>query len=312
MEKYLMSSSQRFDYSILDSFEKDKIIEKENVLMGIYSRYSKDVGKVLLEAQDILSNKGNGTFEKWYRSLGFKKQNVHNYINIYKNVQNLDEPEQEIFEGLSKSLKIEMSKPSAIPKANEAVFNGDIKTHKEYKALEKKLKQEQLEREKQAELIKALENREPEKEVVEKKVEVVPEDYNNLKSDNEQLAKANSDLNSKLKKLTSDLEFMQSKYNLLESNTREAKQLEATIKRLKGEKDRIQSLFDLSDKTKAINEFFDKEMASIRFKPLVDVIQSEQAFNDLKETVSIVDHWVEEMREILPDTYIREAEIVEE
>ena len=33
-----------------------------------------------------------------------------------------------------------MSKPSANPEVNQAVFNGDVTTHKEYKELERRLK----------------------------------------------------------------------------------------------------------------------------------------------------------------------------
>lgn len=36
------------------------------------------------------------------------------------------------FESLPKTLQAQVSKPSANPEVNQAVFNGDIKTHKEY------------------------------------------------------------------------------------------------------------------------------------------------------------------------------------
>lgn len=244
----------------------------------------------------------HGQFGKWLEHMNINQRVANQMMKVAKEI-----PNSSTYSNLGSRVLYEIAtlpedqKQQQLDRAEQ----GDAPTVRELRELKRKNRE-------QEQRIKALENREPEKEVVEKKVEVVPEDYNNLKSDNQQLSKANADLNSKLKKLTSDLEFMQSKYNLLESNTREAKQLEETIKRLKGEKDRVQTMFDLSEKTKQINDFFDKEMASIRFKPLVDVIQTEYAFNELKETVSIVDHWVEEMREILPDTYIREAEIVEE
>lgn len=295
-----LSKKVVFDYSILDFETRNEIIEKENTLVGIRTKYAKDVGKVFTEAQEVLSNNGNGTFENWYSSLGFKKQNVHNYMNIYKNVQTLDEPEKEVFESLTKSVQIEMSKPSANPKVNEAVFNGDIKSHKEYKALEKQLKEKEQE-------LSALKKQPKPKPVVETKEvlkEVKPADYDSLKTDNRQLAE-------RLKEVESNLKFTQQKYNLLEESTQEAKELEATIKRMKGEKNRFEAMFSLNDKTQAINDFFDKEMAAVRFKPLVDIVQSEKAFNDLRYTVNVVDQWVEEMQRILPDRYIREAEIIE-
>lgn len=36
------------------------------------------------------------------------------------------------FESLPKTLQAQVTKPSANPEVNQAVFNGDIKTHKEY------------------------------------------------------------------------------------------------------------------------------------------------------------------------------------
>ena len=53
----------------------------------------------------------------------------------------MDNPkEKEIFLQQPKSMQYEMSKPSANPEVNQAVFNGDITTHKEYKELEHQLK----------------------------------------------------------------------------------------------------------------------------------------------------------------------------
>lgn len=37
-------------------------------------------------------------------------------------------------------MQAQVSKPSANPEVNQAVFNGDVTTHKEYKELERRLK----------------------------------------------------------------------------------------------------------------------------------------------------------------------------
>lgn len=73
--------------------------------------------------------------------IGFKKQTVYNYIQIYNEVQNLHGDQLETFEQLPKSLQIELSKPSHNSELKEKVLDGDIKTHKEYKELEHQLKQ---------------------------------------------------------------------------------------------------------------------------------------------------------------------------
>ena len=135
-------SVDEFKYNELPKELSDFIIEKENILNGIKHRYAKEVGKVFYEAQQEFSDFNNGgLFEKWYTSIGFKKQNVYNYIQIYNEVQQLDGDQLETFEELPKRLQLEISKPSHIPELKEKVLDGDIKTHKEYKELERQLKQ---------------------------------------------------------------------------------------------------------------------------------------------------------------------------
>lgn len=191
-------SVDEFKYNELPKKLSDFIIEKENILNGIKHRYAKEVGRVFYEAQQEFSDFNNGgLFEKWYTSIGFKKQNVYNYIQIYNEVQQLDGDQLETFEELPKRLQLEISKPSHIPELKEKVLDGDIKTHKEYKELERKLKQRdeqnaqlqsQVEQAQRSEEIakKQLEDAESrEPEVIEKYME--PEDYQSIKNMNEHL-----------------------------------------------------------------------------------------------------------------------------
>lgn len=186
-------SVDEFKYNELPKELSDFIIEKENILNGIKHRYAKEVGKVFYEAQQEFSDFNNGgLFEKWYTSIGFKKRNVYNYIQIYNEVQQLHGDQLETFEELPKRLQLEISKPSHIPELKEKVLDGDIKTHKEYKELERKLKQRdeqnaqlqsQVEQAQRSEEIakKQLEDAESrEPEVIEKYME--PEDYQETKN----------------------------------------------------------------------------------------------------------------------------------
>lgn len=186
-------SVDEFQYDSLPQKLSESIIEKENILNGIKHRYAKEVGKVFYEAQQEFSDFNNGgLFEKWYTSIGFKKQNVYNYIQIYNEVQQLDGDQLETFEELPKRLQLEISKPSHIPELKEKVLDGDIKTHKKYKELERQLKQRdeqnaqlqsQVEQAQRSEEIakKQLEDAESrEPEVIEKYME--PEDYQETKN----------------------------------------------------------------------------------------------------------------------------------
>lgn len=203
-------SVDEFKYNELPKELSDFIIEKENILNGIKHRYAKEVGKVFYEAQQEFSDFNNGgLFEKWYTSIGFKKRNVYNYIQIYNEVQQLHGDQLETFEELPKRLQLEISKPSHIPELKEKVLDGDIKTHKEYKELERKLKQRdeqnaqlqsQVEQAQRSEEIakKQLEDTESrEPEVIERYSE--PKDYQEAINKSEELERKNRDLEQQIK-----------------------------------------------------------------------------------------------------------------
>lgn len=304
--KYL-NDENLFDYSLIDPETAEFLRGKEYELLGINNRYSKEVGKVFYEAQQKLSNNRNGTFDKWIAGTGFKKQNVHNYINIYKNVQNLDDKELDVFEDLPKSLQIEMSKPSANKEANKKVYEEDITTHKEYKELERKLKTSEETINRQSKMIDDLNEREP--QIVEK--EIVPNDYEQLKTQNKQLEK-------ELSSTRSELDLKKTQYSLMKESSAEAEELKSNIEQLKTREknldEKIKAMFEFNELMQEIGSFFDEKMASMRFKPLVNELSGTDAVHKLEDTVNMVDFWVTEMRKITPNqnTKIIEGEIVNE
>lgn len=174
--------STNFDYSIVDDTTAKFLKLKEQELQSIVLNSSIQLGEKLIEAQEKLASFKTGTFEKWFNSIGLKKQTVYNYINQAKFVHQMDEYKQiEMFQELPTTLKTEISKPSAKPEAVEMVLSGDIKTTKEYRELEKQLKAKDEQIKLQAQMIDDL--NEQETEVVEKEVivEKIPDDYQQLK-----------------------------------------------------------------------------------------------------------------------------------
>lgn len=180
-----------FDYSLVDNETADKLKKYDRQLNMLYNNYTIEVGEILFNANKEFSNPKDGTFIKWVEYKGFKRQSAYNYMNIYKAFQSLESiDEQKHFLSQSKSLQYEMSKPSANKKANQAVFSGDIKTHKEYKELERQLKQreqqnaqlqsqmQQAQRSEQIALQKLENAQNKTPEVIEREVvkEVVPDD----------------------------------------------------------------------------------------------------------------------------------------
>lgn len=303
---------QTFDYSVVDTNTASFLKLKEQEMHSIVLNSSVQLGEKLIEAQEKLAKYNTGTFEKWFVSLGLKKQTVYNYINQAKFVHQMDESKQiEMFQELPMTLKTEISKPSAEPEAVELVLSGDIKTTKEYRELEKQLKAKDEQIATQARMIDDLSEQEP--QVIEKKVvvEKIPADYENLKTTNEQLEK-------QLSSVRNDLKMKKMQYDLLEQNTESAKTLEANIKALQQKEksidQRVKATIEFNDLMREIETFFDTKMASLRFKPIINDLYDTEASNKLSEVVNSVDFWVSEMRKIIPNekTKIIEGEIIDE
>lgn len=182
---------QEFDYSLVDNEIANKLKEYDEQLNRLYNNYTIEVGEILYNANKEFSNPKDGTFIKWVEYKGFKRQSAYNYMNVYKAFQNLESiDDQKNFLSQPKTLQYEMSKPSTNKEVNQAVLNGEIKSSKEYKDLERQLKQRdeeksqlesQLEQAQRSESIarkqlEEAEDREP--EVVEREVvkEVVPDE----------------------------------------------------------------------------------------------------------------------------------------
>ncbi|WP_342610228.1 hypothetical protein [Staphylococcus hsinchuensis] len=255
-------SVDEFQYDSLPQKLSESIIEKENILNGIKHRYAKEVGKVFYEAQQEFSDYNNGgLFKKWYSSLGFKQRNVYNYIQIYNEVQQLHGDQLETFEELPKRLQLEVSKPSHIPELKEKVLDGDIKTHKEYKELERKLKQRdeqnaqlqsQVEQAQRSEEIakKQLEDAESrEPEVIEKYME--PEDYQQTKNALDQSRHQQKLIEQRNEKLEKDIKEMEQRRDEVSEKSQKYDELNKAIN------DMNAKLNDGQQRLKAQKEIYD-------------------------------------------------------
>lgn len=292
-----IADTEAFDYSLVDSETQNFLEEKSLIILGIQSRSAYDIGKQLLEAQQKLSSFRTGIFESWYLSLGFKKTKAYEYINHYNFICSQGEQYRiDKFESLPKKLQAAVSKKTADDRVNEAVFNGDIKSHEEYKQLEQQLKQKD-------ERITALESAEP--RVIEKRVEVPPSDYYSLQRANESLQREVENNVTKLSSVKGLLDLEQQKYKLLESESREAKELKIHIDSLRDERESINNqiklLTEFNEKTGKLKQVFDSELASLRFRPYVNELSSTEATNRLWELVDSISFWVDEMNKMRPN-----------
>lgn len=278
-------TENNFDYSLVEAETAHKLKALSNQLDGIYQNYSVAVGEVLFKAQQELSSYGTGTFGQWVESNKISKSNAYNYINAYKFVQQLDEPkEKEIFSKQPQRLKNEMSKPSANPEVNQAVFDGDVKTHKEYKELERRLKLKDQALEAVKGELKRAKAVKPTEKVIEK--EVIPDDYKATQDLNKQLLGKNKDLSDELDSVKRSLRLKEASYEMLEQETSEALALKESIEHLRADKEKLENsvtnIFTLSNLVSEFEDFFDSKMAPLRFKTLIQGIGKDAQIEKLR------------------------------
>lgn len=303
MKNHLTSS---FDYSLLDVETSDFLYEKENILIGIQSRYSREVGKVFFEAQQKLSNKGNGTFEKWYSSIGFKKQNVNNYINIYKNVQSLDEPSAEIFDSLPKSLQNEMSKPSSNQELNKKVFDGDITTHKQYKELEKQLKAKDKQIDNLSDVINDMSVQQP--EVVEKEIviEKIPDDYNYFKGNYEATKKNYEFFKEQNSQLRDEIKSLEDAIKRAPSH----EEVNSLQEQLSAKQERELSINKIYEFQEAIEKFTHDHSSILYSNDLNRMETDRELLISFEDSINHLIEWAEEVKKELPNKNIIEGELL--
>ena len=209
-----------------------------------------------------------------------------------------------------------MAKNSALEDANQAVFNGDVTTHKEYKELERrlKLKDQALEAVK-GELERVKQTKTTEK-VIEK--EVIPDDYKATQDLNKQLLGKNQDLADELDSVKRSLRLKTASYEMLEKETSEAVALKESIEHLRADKEKLENsvsnIFSLSELVTKFEDFFDEEMAPLRFKTLIQGIGKDAQIEKLRDILTLTENWLDEMNKIVPENgrTIIEGEIINE
>lgn len=316
MQEIALSNVEDFNYDVVSPDSSKVLKALSEQLDGVYKNYQVIVGEIFYKAQQELSSYGDGLFSKWVESQGFSRTNAYNYINSYKFVQNLNKPKKEIFDSVPKSLQFEMAKNSALEDANQAVFNGDVKTHKEYKELERrlKLKDQALEAVKgELERAKAVK---PIEKVIEK--EIIPDDYKATQNLNKQLLDKNKDLTDELDSVKRSLRLKTASYEMLEKETSEAVALKESIEHLRADKEKLENtvtnIFTLSNLVSEFEDFFDSKMAPLRFKTLIQGIGKDAQIEKLRDILTLTENWLDEMNKIVPENgrTIIEGEIVNE
>lgn len=133
LNKEEVLAKYNFDYEI-DSETQEYLKDVTYKIHTLSNKFYTELGRMLYEANEKLSNNKSGVFIKWADSLGIKKDNAYRYITRYKYiVANRDNINVEQFESLPFSLSVEVAKETVPNEVKEKVINGEIRTIKDFR-----------------------------------------------------------------------------------------------------------------------------------------------------------------------------------
>ena len=198
----------------------------------------------------------------------------------------------------------------------EKIEQGESPTVRELQEVKRKLKlkDQALEAVKgELERAKAVK---PIEKVIEK--EVIPDDYKATQNLNKQLLDKNKDLADELDSVKRSLRLKEASYEMLEKETSEALALKESIEHLRADKEKLENsvtnIFNLSKLVTKFENFFDEEMAPLRFKTLIQGIGKDAQIEKLRDILTLTENWLDEMNKIIPESgrTIIEGEIINE
>lgn len=198
----------------------------------------------------------------------------------------------------------------------EKIEQGESPTVRELQEVKRrlKLKDQALEAVK-GELERVKQTKTTEK-VIEK--EIIPQDYQATQDLNKQLLGKNKDLADELESVKRSLRLKEASYEMLEKETSEALALKDSIEHLRADKEKLENsvtnIFNLSKLVTKFEDFFDEEMAPLRFKTLIQGIGKDAQIEKLRDILTLTENWLDEMNKIVPENgrTIIEGEIINE
>ena len=198
----------------------------------------------------------------------------------------------------------------------EKIEQGESPTVRELQEVKRKLKlKDQALEAVKGELERVKQTKTTEK-VVEK--EVIPQDYKATQDLNKQLLGKNKDLADELDSVKRSLRLKEASYEMLEKETSEALALKESIEHLRADKEKLENsvsnIFNLSKLVTKFENFFDEEMAPLRFKALIQGIGKDAQIEKLRDILTLTENWIDEMNKIIPESgrTIIEGEIINE
>ncbi|UOX38143.1 hypothetical protein [Bacillus phage BUCT083] len=290
--------STEFKYDLVDHSTAEFLKQKEFNMREIVGKAYTELGKELKEAQDALAKNGYGCFREWVESIGFKKDRAYGLIQRYDLIVG-NSDNQSIIEDLPVSLTYEIAKPSSESteskkQAKEAVLNGEVKTLKEYKELEAKLrKAEEDNKNLSYELSQEKKNR----TVVEKVIDNT--DYKQIDT----LKKELEYKNKKYENLSKQKMILEQQLERSDVKVKEYEELTNKLKAVTREQDdlgrQVEATSELSEMVWEIEKLLKGSLAPVKYaKAIRNMSDNQIIMNNLDSVIGHVESWCKEMRKI--------------
>lgn len=255
----------------------------------------------------------HGQFREWHEDLGLDKDFAYKSMKIAEELPNVETLRHLGTTALHLIATLpEEEKQEQI----EKIEQGESPTVRELQEVKRrlKLKDQALEAVK-GELERVKQTKTTEK-IIEK--EVAPQDYQATQDLNKQLLGKNQDLSDELDSVKRSLRLKEASYEMLEKETSEALALKESIEHLRADKEKLENsvtnIFNLSKLVTKFEDFFDEEMAPLRFKALIQGIGKDAQIEKLRDILTLTENWLDEMNKIVPENgrTIIEGEIINE
>lgn len=255
----------------------------------------------------------HGQFMEWLKKIEFSQKVANQFMKVAKELPNYATSHNL---GINALYLIATLPEEEKQEQIEKIEQGESPTVRELQEVKRrlKLKDQALEAVK-GELERVKQTKTTEK-VIEK--EVIPQDYQATQDLNKQLLGKNKDLTDELESVKRSLRLKEASYEMLEKETSEALALKKSIEHLRADKEKLENsvtnIFNLSKLVTKFEDFFDEEMAPLRFKTLIQGIGKDAQIEKLRDILTLTENWLEEMNKIVPENgrTIIEGEIINE
>lgn len=255
----------------------------------------------------------HGEFGKWLDNLKISHSQARKFMTIAQQLSNRSTLNDL---GTSALYLIATLPEEEKQEQIEKIEQGESPTVRELQEVKRrlKLKDQALEAVK-GELERVKQTKTTEK-VIEK--EIIPQDYQATQDLNKQLLDKNKDLADELESVKRSLRLKEASYEMLEKETSEALALKDSIEHLRADKEKLENsvtnIFNLSKLVTKFEDFFDEEMAPLRFKTLIQGIGKDAQIEKLRDILTLTENWLDEMNKIVPENgrTIIEGEIINE